>query len=81
MENNWSVKDAKAQFSEFLRQAKTKPQIITCHGKPKFEVRVITSKSSKMAKPRTLADWWLSAPTVPEFKLPPHKREKARKAF
>jgi prevent-host-death family protein len=81
MENIWPVQDAKARFSEFLRQAETKPQIITYRGKPKFEVRVIKSKSSQKAKPRTLVDWWLSAPTVPEFELPPRKREKSRKVF
>lgn len=81
MENGWPVQDAKARFSEFLRQAETKPQIITYRGKPKFEVRVIKDKSPQKAKPRTLIDWWLSAPTVPEFRLPPRRREKPKKVF
>jgi hypothetical protein len=75
------VQDAKARFSEFLRQAETRPQIITYRGKPKFEVRVIKEKRGVKDKPRTLVDWWLSAPTVPEFELPPRKREKSRKIF
>jgi len=81
MDNGWPVQDAKARFSEFLRQAETKPQIITYRGKPKFEVRVIKDKSRQKAKPRTLIDWWLSAPAVPEFKLPPRRREKPKKVF
>jgi prevent-host-death family protein len=81
MENGWPVQDAKARFSEFLRQAETKPQIITYRGKPKFEVRVIKDKSRQKVKPRPLIDWWLSAPTVPDFKLPPRRREKPKKVF
>jgi len=59
MDNGWPVQDAKARFSEFLRQAETS---------------VIKDKSRQKAKPRTLIDWWLSAPTVPEFRLPPRRR-------
>jgi hypothetical protein len=80
MDKAWPVQDAKARFSEFLRQAESEPQIITYRGKPKFEVRLIENQSSK-PKPRTLVDWWLSAPKVPEFKLPPRKRDKPRKVF
>jgi hypothetical protein len=81
MDDIWPVQDAKARFSEFLRQAETKPQIITYRGKPKFEVRLIKEEGDGKKKPRTLVDWWLSAPKVPEFKLPPRKREKPRKIF
>ncbi|HEY3777041.1 MAG TPA: type II toxin-antitoxin system Phd/YefM family antitoxin [Rhizomicrobium sp.] len=81
MENAWPVQDAKARFSEFLRQAESRPQIITYRGKPKFEVRLIVDKTTGKEKPRTLVDWWLSAPKVPEFKLPPRKREKSRNVF
>ncbi len=82
MEKVWPVQDAKARFSEFLRQAESEPQVITYRGKPKFEVRLIDEHAAKKkARPKTLADWWLSAPKVPEFKLPPRKREKPRKVF
>jgi hypothetical protein len=81
MEDTWPVQDAKARFSEFLRQAETRPQIISYRGKPKFEVRLIKEDSASKPKPRTLVDWWLSAPKVPDFKLPPRKREKPRKIF
>ncbi|HEX4079906.1 MAG TPA: type II toxin-antitoxin system Phd/YefM family antitoxin [Rhizomicrobium sp.] len=81
MEDTWPVQDAKARFSEFLRQAETRPQIISYRGKPKFEVRLIKEGSTSKGKPRTLVDWWLSAPKVPDFKLPPRKREKPRKIF
>ena len=81
MEKGWPVQDAKARFSEFLREAESEPQIITYRGKPKFEVRLIKDGSSKKAKPKTLYDWWASAPKVPEFKLPPRRKEKMRKVF
>jgi len=81
LDDIWPVQDAKARFSEFLRQAETRPQIITYRGKPKFEVRLIKEESVGKEKPRTLVDWWLSAPKVPEFKLPPRKRDKPRKIF
>jgi hypothetical protein len=81
MDKVWPVQDAKARFSEFLREAEKEPQVITYRGKPKFEVRLIKGRTSKANKPATLADWWLSAPKVPEFKLPPRRREKPRKVF
>jgi antitoxin (DNA-binding transcriptional repressor) of toxin-antitoxin stability system len=81
MENGWPVQDAKARFSEFLRDAEKEPQIITYRGKPKFEVRLIEGNSAEQAKPKTLYEWWKSAPKVPEFKLPPRRREKPRKVF
>ncbi len=80
LEKTWALQDAKARFSEFLREAERKPQIITYRGKPKFEVRLIENPSTR-SKPRTLVDWWLSAPKVPEFKLPPRKRDRPRKVF
>jgi Antitoxin Phd_YefM, type II toxin-antitoxin system len=79
VENGWPVQDAKARFSEFLRDAEREPQIITYRGKPKFEVRLIEGNGAEQAKPKTLYEWWKSAPKVPEFKLPPRKRERMRK--
>jgi prevent-host-death family protein len=79
MDKSWPVQDAKARFSEFLREAESEPQVITYRGKPKFEVRLIKEAKSKNSKPKTLYDWWASAPKVPEFKLPPRKRERMRK--
>ena len=81
MEKTWAVQDAKARFAEFLREAESAPQVITYRGKPKFEVRLIAEDRARVRKPRTLYEWWLSAPKVPEFKLPPRKREKPRKVF
>lgn len=83
MEKAWPVQDAKARLSELLRAAESAPQQISYRGKPKFEVRVLSTKQSKRVvdKPKTLVDWWLSAPKVPEFKLPVRKREKPRKVF
>ena len=78
---SWPVQDAKARFSEFLREAERRPQVITYRGEPKFEVRLIKKRASSAKKPATLADWWLSAPAVPEFKLPPRRREKPRKVL
>jgi antitoxin (DNA-binding transcriptional repressor) of toxin-antitoxin stability system len=81
MEKTWALQDAKARFSEFLREAENEPQIITYRGKPKYEVRLIAEKKPGKARPKTLYDWWASAPKVPGFKLPPRRREKPRKIF
>jgi antitoxin (DNA-binding transcriptional repressor) of toxin-antitoxin stability system len=81
MDKTWAVQDAKARFSEVLREAESEPQVITYRGKPKFEVRLIAGDRQQAKKPKTLYEWWLAAPKVPEFKLPPRKREKPRKVF
>jgi antitoxin (DNA-binding transcriptional repressor) of toxin-antitoxin stability system len=81
MDKSWPVQDAKARFSEVLREAESEPQIITYRGKPKFEVRLLKNAGAKSAKPKTLYDWWASAPKVADFKLPPRRREKPRKVF
>ncbi|HTQ15276.1 MAG TPA: type II toxin-antitoxin system prevent-host-death family antitoxin [Rhizomicrobium sp.] len=82
MDDRWPVQDAKARFSEMLRKADVEPQVITHRGEPRYEIRAIRPKrNGKKPAPRTLADWWLSAPKVPEFKLPPRRREKPRKIF
>jgi prevent-host-death family protein len=80
MDKMWPVQDAKARFSEMLRAAEDAPQTISYRGEPKFEIRLI-KKRGKAAKGGELPHWWTSAPKVPEFKLPPRKREKPRKVF
>jgi prevent-host-death family protein len=81
MDKSWPVQDAKARFSEVLREAEKAPQVITYRGKPKYEVRVIGDMGRKNAKPKTLYDWWASAPKVPEFEPPSRRRDKPRKVF
>jgi hypothetical protein len=82
MEKTWQVQDAKARFSELLRAAESAPQTISYRGKPKYEVRALAvRRRTDPARPKTLIDWWLSAPKAPEFKLPPRKREKPRRVF
>jgi antitoxin (DNA-binding transcriptional repressor) of toxin-antitoxin stability system len=78
MENSWPVQDAKARFSELLRAAEAEPQTITYRGEPKFELR-LKPQASRSTKNTGLPRWWVTAPRVPEFKLPPRKREKMRK--
>jgi antitoxin (DNA-binding transcriptional repressor) of toxin-antitoxin stability system len=78
MDKIWPVQDAKARFSEVLREAESEPQIITYRGKPKFEIRLLPEAKDKAEK-RGLPKWWTSAPKVPELKLPPRKRERMRK--
>ena len=76
----WPVQDAKARFSELLRAAEQDTQLISYRGEPKFEIRLIKERA-KEVEPKTLIKWWLTAPKVPEFELPPRKREKPRKIF
>lgn len=76
MDNNWSVQDAKARFSEVLRAAETATQTITYRGVPKFEIRLIR-KSKKKAK-KGLPRWWTEAPKV-NLELPERRAEPMRK--
>ena len=78
MDKNWPVQDAKARFSEVLREAESEPQIITYRGKPKFEIRLLPDIENKTER-RGPPKWWTSAPKVRELKLPPRKRERMRK--
>jgi prevent-host-death family protein len=77
MTKHWPVQDAKARLSELMRAAEKEPQIITYRGKPKFEIRAIDEGKRK---PMTLLQALRAAPRVPEFSLPPRKRERPRKA-
>ena len=77
MSKHWALQDAKARLSELVRAAEKEPQIITYRGKPKVEVRAVSEKAEK--KPMTLLEALRAAPRVPEFKLPPRKRERMRK--
>lgn len=77
MTKHWALQDAKARLSELVRAAEKEPQIITYRGKPKVEVRAVNPEHPVKAK--TLLDVLRAAPRVPEFKLPPRRREKPRK--
>jgi hypothetical protein len=82
MDRIWPVQEAKARLSELLRAAEQEPQQISFRGEPKFEVRMLPEAEKKRSgSAGGLPRWWLSAPTVPEFKPPPRKREKPRKIF
>lgn len=82
MDKPWPVQEAKARLSELLRAAEHEPQQISFRGEPKFEVRLLPKTAKKKsAGSESLPRWWLSAPTVPEFKLPPRKRDKPKKIF
>jgi prevent-host-death family protein len=71
---HWPVQDSKARFSELLRAAKKQPQRITVRGEPaavlisEEDYRRLSGVSEGPKK--TFAEWWKSAPRVPEFKLP-----------
>lgn len=78
MTKHWAVQDAKAKFSELLRAAEREPQTITYRGEPKYEIRAVAPAERLGTEPR-LPRWWTEAPKVPEFKLPPRKRERMRK--
>jgi prevent-host-death family protein len=82
MDRIWPVQEAKARLSELLRAAEHEPQQISFRGEAKFEVRLLPEAEKKKSETSGgLPRWWLNAPTVPEFKLPPRKREKPKKIF
>jgi prevent-host-death family protein len=77
--NEWQLQEAKAMFSEVVKEADLKPQIITVRGK---ETAVILSyeEYKKLASPRqTLFEFIQSSPLRDiELNLPPRKAEKMR---
>jgi prevent-host-death family protein len=80
---DWLIQDARARFSELLREAGKEPQRITERGEPatvlisESEYRRLTGEVGRPK--RTFAEWWKSAPRVPEFKPMPRRRQKPRK--
>jgi prevent-host-death family protein len=70
---HWRVLEAKARFSELLRAAEKKPQIITYRGQPRFEVRAVAARTTKKG-PKTLLELLRSAPPgFGDLELPPRK--------
>ncbi|WP_461246966.1 type II toxin-antitoxin system prevent-host-death family antitoxin [Treponema sp. R6D11] len=78
----WQLQEAKAMFSEVVKEADLKPQIITVRGK---ETAVILSyeEYKKLATPRqTLFEFIQSSPLRDiALELPPRKAEKMREVF
>jgi prevent-host-death family protein len=75
--NQWSVRDAKARFSELLREAQKKPQRIAVRGEL---TAIVVSENqyrrlceNSVDSKKTFAEWWKSAPRAPEFELPPRE--------
>jgi prevent-host-death family protein len=75
----WQLQEAKAMFSEVIKEADLKPQIITVRGK---ETAVILSfeEYKKLSSPRqTLFEFIQNSPLRDtELKLPPRHAEKVR---
>jgi prevent-host-death family protein len=75
----WQLQEAKAMFSEVIKAASSKPQIITVHGK---ETAVILSYEDykKLSSPRqTLYEFIQSSPLKDiELELPKRLPEKTR---
>jgi antitoxin Phd len=77
----WPLQDAKAKLSQLVRAAAREPQTITRHGEE--AVVVLSAEEYRRltgVKPeRSFYEIWKSAPKVPEFELPPRRREPMRK--
>ena len=80
--SNWQLQEAKAMFSEVIKAAALKPQIITVHGK---ETAVILSISeyNKLACPKlTLFQFLQNSPLRNlELDFPERQPEKMREVF
>ena len=79
---NWQLQEAKAMFSEVIKAALEKPQIITVRGK---ETAVILSISAykKLVNPRqTLFEFIQNSPLRDlELELPQRQSENMREVF
>jgi len=80
--NEWQLQEAKAMFSEVVKEASLKPQFITVRGK---ETAVILSyeEYKKLASPRqTLFEFIQGSPLRDiELELPSRNAEKMREVF
>ena len=79
---NWQLQEAKAMFSDVVKAAVEKPQIITVHGK---ETAVLLSfvEFKKLAGPRqTLFEFIQNSPLRDlNLELPQRQPEKMREVF
>jgi len=79
---NWQLQEAKAMFSEVVKEADLKPQIITVRGK---ETAVILSfeEYKRLSSPKqTLFNFIQNSPLRDmKLELPPRKIEKMREVF
>ena len=77
--SDWQLQEAKAMFSEVIKEASGKPQIITVRGK---ETAVILSyvEYQKLARPKqSLFEFIQNSPLLDlELELPERKFEKMR---
>ncbi len=62
LQNDWTVADAKAKFSELLEKARTGPQTITRHGRPAAVVVSPAEWEHKKMRSGTLADFFAQSP-------------------
>jgi len=80
--NKWQLQEAKAMFSEVVKEAEFIPQIITVRGK---ETAVILSyeEYKKLSSPRqTLFEFIQNSPLRDiGLELPPRQTEKTREVF
>ena len=78
----WQLQEAKAMFSEVIKCAVSKPQIITVHGK-KTAVILSYDKYKKLANPQpALFEFLQTSPLHGiELELPPRLPEKAREVY
>ena len=82
MAKHWALQEAKARLSELVRAAEKEPQHITVRGEP--AAVLISEKEYKLRfgrrgkEPKTLLEVLLACQRVPEFELPPRKRDPDR---
>lgn len=61
--NSWSLQDAKAKFSEFVRLVKAKgPHVVTLRGKPEVVVMTIRDYEALNAQKPSLVSLMRSSP-------------------
>ncbi len=67
----WQLQEAKARFSELVRQAEAgEPQVVTKHGAPRVVVVDVETYERLTASGRSLLDALLTAPRFEADELP-----------
>lgn len=64
MTTSWALQDAKAHFSEVVKNAKVKPQFITVRGEPAVVILSEKIYQSLVAPKKSLVDFFRKSPLM-----------------
>jgi len=80
--NEWQLQDAKAMFSEVIKNAQTEPQVITVHGKKKAVILSYDEYDELISPKQSIIEFFQKSPLFGfDLELPPRIPEPVREVF